>query len=284
MTAILVLWREYRNAISVFLTLMAALFLLVTAGGHFNQDRNLVQEGLLQVTAEAQSLILRPVAVVDRLQLRFQELMRLDRENRMYKAELDQLRPLGTRMEELDRENQRLKSLLKMQPEPGYRALAVRVVGDSSSAFARSFIVNAGRQDGVIVNAPVTVPSGLVGRVVRASGSAALVLSMLDLNSRIPVLVQRSRVRAISAGQNSPLLNLEYLPKDADIELGDAVITSGTGGIFPKGLLVGRVVSLEAGEDGLFKRAVAQPMVDFDRIEEAHLLLPQALSSGQTAK
>ncbi|MBF0294585.1 MAG: rod shape-determining protein MreC [Magnetococcales bacterium] len=284
MTALLVLLREYRNAISVFLTLMAALFLLVMAGGHFNQDRNLVQENLLQVTAEAQSLLLRPVAVVDRLQLRFQELMRLDRENRMYKAELEQLRPLGTRLEELERENQRLKSLLKMQPEPGYRALAVRVVGDSSSAFARSFIVNAGRQDGVIVNAPMTVPNGLVGRVVRASGSAALVLSMLDLNSRIPVLIQRSRVRAISAGQNSPLLNLEYLPKDADIEIGDAVITSGTGGIFPKGLLVGRVVSLEAGEDGLFKRAVAQPMVDFDRIEEAHLLLPQALPAGQAAK
>ncbi|MBF0127089.1 MAG: rod shape-determining protein MreC [Magnetococcales bacterium] len=275
MTAILVLLREYRNAISVFFTLMVAFTLLLMAGGIASNDRNAVQEALLQITAPAQSLIIKPISLIERFHARVNELMHLDRENRLYKTELERLRPLGVRIEELERENQRLKSLLKMTPDPAFRALVVKVVGDSSSAFARSFILNTGRQDGVIVNAPVIVPEGLVGRVVRASGSASLVLSLLDLNSRVPVLIQRSRVRAVSAGQNGPLMNLEYLPKDADVQLGDQVITSGTGGIFPKGLLVGRVVSLEAGEDGLFKQAVVQSMVDFDRIEEARLLLPQ---------
>ncbi|MBF0627403.1 MAG: rod shape-determining protein MreC [Magnetococcales bacterium] len=278
MSALLVVLKEYRNAISVFITLTVALFLLLMAGGTVPGDRLGIREAILQLTGGIQSLLSRPVSTIERFQDRLSELSRLDRENRQYKAELERLRPLGVRLEELEQENHRLKSLLQMRPDPAFRALAVRVVGDSSSAFARSFILNAGRQEGVIVNAPVTVPDGLIGRVVRASSSASLVISLLDLNSRVPVLVQRSRVKAIASGQNTTRLNLEYLPKDADVVVGDLVVTSGTGGIFPKGLPVGKVVSLEPGRDGLFREAKVQPMVDFDRIEEAHLLLPLAAS------
>ncbi|MEO5331999.1 MAG: rod shape-determining protein MreC [Magnetococcus sp. YQC-5] len=275
MTGILVLLREYRNIIAVFITMMMALILLLMTHRPGMSERSTLQEAILQIAAPLQAFVLRPIATMEHFHSRVTELMHLDRENRMFKAELERLRPLGTRLEELERENQRLKSFLQMRPDPEFRALVVQVVGDSSSAFSRSFILNAGRQDGVIVNAPVVVPEGLVGRVVRASSSASLVLSLLDLNSRVPVLIQRSRARAILAGQNGRLLSLEYLPKDADIKIGDQVITSGTGGIFPKGLLVGRVVSLETGDEGLFKQAMVQPMVDFDRVEEAHLLLSQ---------
>ncbi|MBF0438195.1 MAG: rod shape-determining protein MreC [Magnetococcales bacterium] len=281
MTDLLVLLREYRNAITVLVTLLVAFFLLLMAGGPRSQDHHGFREAVLQVTGPAQSLLLRPIATIERFQARMTQLMNLDRENRLFRAELERLRPLSTRLEELEQENQRLKSFLQIQPDPAFRALVVRVVGDSSSAFARSFILNAGRREGVVVDGPVTVPEGLVGRVVRASASSSLVLSLLDLNSRVPVLIQRSRVRAVAAGQNDTLLSLEYLPKDADVVVGDNVVTSGNGGVFPKGLLVGRVVSLKAGEDGLFKQALVQPMVDFDRIEEAHLLLPE-LASPET--
>ncbi|NGZ04735.1 MAG: rod shape-determining protein MreC [Magnetococcales bacterium] len=276
MSALLLLIKEYRNAISVFITLTTAMVLLLMAGVTHTGDRLGMREAVLQLSGMVQSLLARPVVTVERFQDRLTELSRLDRENRQFKAEVERLRPMGIRLEELEQENQRLRALLQMRPDPAFRALAVRVVGDSSSAFARSFILNAGRQDGVIVNAPVTVPEGLVGRVVRASGNASLVISLLDLNSRIPVLVQRSRVKAVAAGQNGHRLHLEYLPKDADVVVGDLVVTSGTGGIFPKGLAVGKVTALESGKDGLFRAAQIQPMVDFDRIEEAHLLLPLA--------
>ncbi|MEO5345371.1 MAG: rod shape-determining protein MreC [Magnetococcus sp. YQC-9] len=279
MTALLAVFREYRQALSVFFTLVVAFFLLLMAGGTVG-DRHGIREALLQVAGTAQALITRPVSTIEGFQARLSELSRLDRENRQYKAELERLRPLGVRLEELEKENHRLKSLLQMRPDPDFQALAVRVVGDSSSAFARSFIVNAGRQDGVIVNAPVTVPAGLVGRVVRASANASLVLSLLDLNSRVPVLIQRSRVKAVCAGQNDNQMTLEYLPKDADVVVGDVVVTSGTGGIFPKGLVVGKVVSLEPGEEGLFREAMVHPTVDFDRIEETHLLLPRIVKSS----
>ncbi|GAB0057543.1 Cell shape-determining protein MreC [Candidatus Magnetaquicoccaceae bacterium FCR-1] len=276
MTALLGIFREFRHAISVFLTLVVALFLLLMARGTVG-DRHGMHESVLQLAGTAQSFLTRPVSTIEGFQARLSELARLDRENRQYKAELERLRPLGVRLDELEKENHRLKSLLQMRPDPDFQPLAVRVVGDSSSAFARSFIVNAGRQDGVIVNAPVTVPSGLVGRVVRASANASLVLSMLDLNSRVPILIQRSRVKAVCAGQNDTQMTLEYLPKDADVVVGDVVVTSGTGGIFPKGLVVGKVVSLEPGDEGLFREAMVQPTVDFGRIEEAHLLLPRAV-------
>jgi rod shape-determining protein MreC len=99
-------------------------------------------------------------------------------------------------------------------------------------------------------------------------------LTLQDLNSRVPVLVQRSRVRGMVTGNNGPMLGLEFIPKDVDIALDDLLLTSGTGGVFPKGLVVGRIVSISPKGDGLFQAVVVRPAVDASRAEEVRLLLP----------
>ncbi len=163
------------------------------------------------------------------------------------------------RARELERKLADLEALSKVVEEPRIDFVTSRVIADSSGAFARSVMINAGRDQNVKTGYPVINADGLVGRVVETGASSARVLLSTDLNSRIPVVVGASGVRAILSGDNGPRPRLIYLPQDANIAIGDDVATSGTGGLFPRGLRIGKVagdlaqprVNLRANLDGL---------------------------------
>lgn len=240
-----------------------------------NRGRDIIQETILDTVGPLLHIFQIPISAYRSVYERVRGWQYLEQENRKLKSKLNRLRSLSVRMDELALENQRLRLLLNMNAEPAYRELVARIIGGSSSAFAHSLLLNAGRDEGVVYEATAMASGGLFGRVVRVARHTSLILSLLDLNSRVPVLVQRSRVRAIVSGRNKPLLNLEFVPKGADVRVGDLVITSGIGEIFPKGLLVGRVHAIAATEEtGLFHMISVQPVVDFDRTEEVRLLLP----------
>ncbi|MBF0370517.1 MAG: rod shape-determining protein MreC [Magnetococcales bacterium] len=273
MHALLTLLKEKRHGLVAFTVVVAAFFLLFSVRTGSREIAPL-HSTVLEVMAPLQRLFSSPIQALHDAQEHVGDLMQLDHDNRAYQKELAKLRPLGIRNRELERENSRLRKLLGMPEDPRYRHMTARVVGDSSSAFARSYLLAAGTHHGVTQDTPVTVAEGVVGRAVRVGVNSSLVLSLLDLNSRVPVLVERSRTRGIAAGRNDGSLGLEFVPKQADIRSGDLLITSGLGGIFPKGLRVGRVVGITADGQGLFQRIILQPAVDFDRIEEVRLLLP----------
>ena len=281
MASLIELIKYHRHRLTALTALLAALFLLVAVrpgpydgGGGGGGDRSLLRESLLNAVGPVQRMLQAPVVTWRNVNSRVGELTRLDRENRLFRAELVRLRPVGARLEELQQENRRLRALLAMPDDPAYREVTARVVGESSSAFARSLIVNAGRDNGVSISTTVVIPNGLLGRVVHVAEHSALVLTLADINSRVPVRVQRSRAQAIATGLNNRYLSLEFLPKEADIRVGDLVVTSGTGDFFPKGLLVGRVDAVSHDNNDLFQKVMLLPAVDFDRTEEVQLLVP----------
>jgi rod shape-determining protein MreC len=273
MVELFALLKQYRNGMVAVLMLVVALVLMLSLRSHEPGQKDLINDLMLDAVGPIQRVVLSPLVAYRQTQARISELKQLDNENREMKAELRRLRPLGSRLKELLLENRRLHRLLNIPVDPAYLRIATRVVGDSSSAFARSLLINAGRVDGVVVNSIVVVPEGLVGRVVRVGSHTSLVLTLLDLNSRIPVLVQRTRERGIAAGFNGHRLQLEFVSKLADIQVGDMIVTSGTGEGFPKGLVVGRVAALTSGGSGLFRQVTVMPVVDFNRAEEVMLLL-----------
>lgn len=275
MTELFALIKHYRNGLSATLALIVALVLMLSSvRSHEQGQQDFLSEVVLDVVGPVQQMLLSPLVAYRRVQTRIAELKQLDLDNRRMAVELERLRPLGSRLEELRQENLRLQKLLAMPVQPVARRIAARVVGDTSSAFARSLIIQAGRLEGVDLNAIVVVPEGLLGRVVRVGSHTSLVLTLLDLNSRVPVVVQRSRSRGIAAGFNGRALNLEYVDKEGDVQVGDRILTSGTGGGYPKGLVVGVVETLAAKGSGLFRQVTVAPMVDFDRVEEVTLLIP----------
>ncbi|MBF0123978.1 MAG: rod shape-determining protein MreC [Magnetococcales bacterium] len=281
MLALLAILKQYRNSIISFLLLLTALFLMLSVRTDAIGFR-MVQEVMLDVLVPLQKLLAIPVRMGQTWERRLQEWRAIDEENQKLRKEMAKLRPQQVYIEELLQENRRLRALLRMNVGPLYREVAARVVGDSSSAFARVLAIDAGKRDGVHNHTPVVGFSGLVGRVVRVGERSALVLTLQDINSRIPVVTQRSRVRGIATGHNSSHLVLEFVPKDADITIDDLVVTSGTGGVFPKGLIVGRVTSISPQGDGLFQAIHVMPAVDFSRIEEVRLLLVSSEPAGAT--
>jgi rod shape-determining protein MreC len=170
------------------------------------------------------------------------------------KAENTQLRAENARLREwyqtalmLDAENQSLHSLLNVKPDPMHRFITARVIADSGNAFVKSSIVAAGETDGVQKGQAVLSGDGLVGRIIEAGQNSARILLLTDFNSRVPVLVEGSRQKAILSGTNTDRPLLKYLPADTDIKEGTRIITSGNGGMFMSGLPIGTVVR---GEDG----------------------------------
>jgi rod shape-determining protein MreC len=147
----------------------------------------------------------------------------------------------------LEAENTRLRGLVKFTPEAPVRDVAARVIGNSGGAFARNVLVNAGSRDGVNRGQAAATGEGLVGRIAEVGDHSARVLLVSDLNSRIPVVLDDTRERAVMAGDNSDQPRLLYLRANAAVKVGERIVTGGAGGVFPPGIPVGVVASVEGG-------------------------------------
>ncbi len=173
-------------------------------------------------------------------------------------ARLQQWQAVAT---ELSSENEKLRSLLKFAPASKSAYTSARVAVDTASPYSRSVIITSGADQGVQQDLAVVNDAGLVGRVVNVARKTARVLLLTDMNSRIPVISEDSRERAIAGGNNSDALSLIYLPENSKLQVGEKIITSGDGGVLPPGLPVGVVTKIEKGV------ATVKPFVDNYRLE-----------------
>jgi rod shape-determining protein MreC len=166
----------------------------------------------------------------------------------------------------LEAENRSLRNLLNFKPELASSYITARVVADPGGAFVRMVVVTAGRREGVRTGLAAVTGQGLIGRVVEVGDWSSRVLLITDLNAHIPVLVEPSRQRVMMVGDNSEQPRLLYTPPDAELSVGDRVVTSGHGGLLPPGLPVGRVA--EVTERGIR----VQPFTDLSRVEHIQLV------------
>lgn len=183
---------------------------------------------------------------------------------------LDQLELQRTR-----EENERLRKLLAFAQEtPERRVVGGRVIGVRLDPKGLQLVtLDRGARDGVGRMMPVVVAQGVVGRVHAVTDTTADVLLLSDRNSSVAVRVDRSRARANVRGTGAPdACRLEYALRSDDIQDGDALVTSGTDGIFPRGLPVGRVTALKKSGQGLYQRADVAPAVDVTKVEEVLVL------------
>ena len=161
---------------------------------------------------------------------------------------------------EAERKLAELSELSSVVKEKPMAFITSRVIANSSGPFVRSALIAAGNDQALKSGFPVLSGDGLVGRIVEIGDSSSQVLLLTDVNSRIPVLVGKAAVRAVAAGDNGPLPRLTFLPEEAEIAAGDEVSTSGTGGLFPRGLRIGTVV-----KDGV--GLWVKPHAELDRLD-----------------
>jgi rod shape-determining protein MreC len=210
--------------------------------------------------------ISRPAATVAGVVETVVDISEVHRENkdlRLENASLLQWKQVALRLEA---ENNSLRGLLHYKPEPGATFISARVIAAPGGPFLRDVLVTAGRRDGVRRGQAAVAGAGMIGRVVEVGEWTARVLLITDINTRVPVMLDNTRQRAVLAGDNSDQPRLLYLPPEAPVAVGDRVVTSGDGGLFPVGLPIG-VVS--AVGDHLVK---VQPMVDLGKLEHVELV------------
>jgi rod shape-determining protein MreC len=206
------------------------------------------------------------------------ELITVYRDNKNLRIENENLRQNNLNLTEIMAENARLRSMLDYKKgAPQFDLVTAAVVGRDPGTWTSTIIINRGTADGIVKDMPVVTPQGLVGSVVSVYGNVAKVNLVLDPRSAVGALVQRpeSRIAAIVEGNSATPLTpkMVNIARDADVIKGDKIITSGFGGIYPKGLLIGEVVDLVNEEGGLLKYAVLNPAVDFDRLEEVSVIV-----------
>src|SRR5437868_5819226 len=141
----------------------------------------------------------------------------------------------------LTTENRQLQGLLKVVPDRAVSYVTARVIANSGGAYVRTVMINAGSQAGLARGQAVITGDGLVGRLTEVGSRAARVLLITDLNSRIPVKIEGSNTGAVLAGDNSERPRLLYVGSPGALKIGDRVVTSGEGGVFPPDLPVGMV-------------------------------------------
>jgi rod shape-determining protein MreC len=167
----------------------------------------------------------------------YQDNLRLEREN-------DRLLQWQQVALKLTADNRQLRGLVKAVPENAVSYVTARVIANSGGGYVRTVMINAGNDTGLARGQAVIAGEGLVGRLTEVGSRAARVLLLTDLNSRVPVVVENSRTSAVLAGDNSERPRLVYLGEPNSVKIGDRVVSSGEGGVFPPGLPVGVVAAL----------------------------------------
>ncbi len=207
----------------------------------------------------------------------------LAQQNRELRETVQQLRGEVNRLREQTYMAERLASLLEFQKDKSVRTVAARVIGRSASNWYQGVILNKGEEDGIREQMGVMTPAGVVGRIVRISGSTSIALLTIDPNVAITGIVQRTRDEGMVQGTSQGLVRMKYIPPLSPVKTGDAVVTSGLTGGFPRGVLIGEVARVEESEDGLFRTAEIEPAVKFRRLDEVLIVVslrsPEAVPS-----
>ncbi|MEE4352909.1 MAG: rod shape-determining protein MreC [Desulfatiglans sp.] len=208
-------------------------------------------------------------------------LVNLHNENRELKEDVDYLRMENSRYREMLATHERLKELLQFKQTINWPVLAAQVIGLDPTGWFRSIIIDKGEKAGVRLNMPVVNAYGVVGRIVSVSPGYSKILLIIDQNSAVDCLVQRSRDRGMLKGLSTEVCQLDYVDKSDYVALGDAIVTSGLGGVFPRGLPIGTVISVREVSGELFKDIKITPTVDFSRLEEVLVILKESEWSNQ---
>lgn len=179
-----------------------------------------------------------------------------------------ELRELVAQAEEYRQEAQRLQELLDLTDRYNIDGIAARIVGKSSTAWNQTVSIDAGRADGVEAGMTVMGTSGVIGQIASVSEHSSVVRLLTDSQSGAAAMVQSSRAQGIVRGSLEGLLFLENLEEDAQVAVGDVVITSGLGGSYTSGLIIGTVVRVDEGEGGSSATVVVSPNDDPSALEE----------------
>jgi rod shape-determining protein MreC len=168
----------------------------------------------------------------------------------------------------------RLAKLMTYEKDWGKKTIVASVIGRDATQWSKVVFINKGTKDGVTDHLALVTNAGVIGQVIHAGLNTSKVLLIVDGRSAIDALFQGSRVSGVVVGMGDDECQLKFVSNTADVKVGDLVLSSGLGGIFPKGLIIGKVSQVLKKKQGLFQEITLIPGSDLSRLEEVLVLLP----------
>ncbi len=165
-----------------------------------------------------------------------------------------------------------LQQLLELRDRSNLKTIAAQIIGDAPTPDFRTITIDKGTLHGLKTDMAVLAPAGVVGRIVKPTGRAAIVQLLIDRNAAAGVIIERSRAQGVAMGAGDGRLRLEYMSEAFDVAVGDEVVTSGIDNIYPKGFAVGKIDSIEKS-GAAYRRITIKPAVDFSALEEVLIVL-----------
>jgi len=203
---------------------------------------------------------------------RFQDLFE---ENKRLKDEIDNLSAQLGQLQEAGQENRRLRGLLSLPQRKSLQIQTALLIGKDSSNWTKTILINKGSSSGIRAGQPCILGDSLVGKVIETAPNVAKVSLIIDFNCKIPAKILRTREEGVVFGNLEAGHNVCKMKYIQEAEIGDKVISSGLGRVYPKGFLIGKVVRVEEKKMGLYKLAEIQPAVNFSALEEVMVITGQ---------
>jgi rod shape-determining protein MreC len=267
--------RKYRSISVAIVLLIVSLSILSYSAARLSET-GLLRKMVLEIAAPVEDAINLSLKSLHDAWNRYLFLVGIEDECRRLRRENAVLNELLNSYREGHLEGIRLRKLLDIRDGLNHRVVAARVIDNDRTSLFKTLLINKGTTEGLRVGLPVFADQGVVGRVIETSWHASRVLILIDENSNIDALIQRSRAQGILQGAGSAGCNLKYISRAENVQTGDVVLSSGLAGVFPKGLLLGVVTGTSGGEGGLFQKIDVAPAVDFGRLEEVLIPIPDA--------
>ncbi|WP_417658677.1 rod shape-determining protein MreC [Pseudidiomarina sp.] len=236
-----------------------------------------VRSFLSTLVAPVQYLAVLPEEVLDRLVYLSTTRTTLREENTALKQELQELQMAVQRLNFLENENDRLRQLLDSEVRETSRRMAAEVVAVATDPFSHQVVINKGSANGVYEGQPVLDNRGIVGQILSVGRGTARVLLISDQSHAISLRAERNDIRVLARGTGDlQRLELLFIPHSSELEVGDKLVSSGLGGVFPEGYPVAEIIEFDRDERLQYARVVAQPFAQLDRIRTVLLLWPSS--------
>ncbi len=250
--------------------LVIQLFLLSAQVRSAEPDRSVLESALVRMVSPVARTVKASVGGLSNSREYLKSRRRLREENRQLRTEVDELRRERVRSFGIEDELGRLSSALRYERLRGSRPRVADVVHLDYRSWQQTLVLYAG-PEGAERQQPVVTASGLVGRVVVPAGSYAKVQLVTDRAASVGAMIERSRRQGIVRGAEDGFLDLDFVPLQEEVRVGDRIVTAGIDSVYPRGVPIGTVVSVEPGDE-LFHRIRLVPAVELGRLDQVYLL------------
>lgn len=263
-------FEEYKKQIVTIVAILLVIIALITAGKKadatfIDNTFGFIITPLQKITTNVSSWIGEKVNSV-------KDTTNLTEENKQLKQQIEQLEAENKRLSYFETENQKLSQLLEISQKYGdYETTGAQIIAKDPGNWYDIFVIDKGKKDGLSANMVLTTAQGVVGKIIESGYTYSKVQSLLDSRTSVPAMSLRTNDLGIVKGDytlmNNGLCKMEYIDADAEIILGDEIVTSPLSDIYPPGIVIGKVKEIKTDSNGLTKYAIIEPMVDFKHLD-----------------